>query len=626
MNFRKRIIVGMIPLLVLLLVLGGTGTILIYRLGHRVGYILRENYDDVVHMEQLNEALQRIDASFLLALDGREADATSHYQTAWDSYNANLPGEQHNITLPGEGKLAKQLTAMSQRYRTQGDEFFAAQGPQREQLYFGQPNSPGLRAVPQEIKPTSDRIIQINQDWMEHVNQESRHVADSSLVSYGVGGALGIGLAALLVASTIRTIRFPIGAMAESARAIGAGDLDQLVSVASDDEFGDLATRFNTMARQLRELRESHAAKLVLAQQTTQAAIDALPDPVVVVDDQQRVELANRVARRVLGVLPQQQGKVSPTPWQPPDPLRQPLADALRNQIEYLPDGFDKTIALRSGEVVGFFLPRILPICNARGTAVGATVLLQDVTRLHLLDEMKSNLVATVSHELKTPLTSIRLALHLLLEETTGPLLPKQLELLVDARDNAERLLAMINNLLDLARLEQGRRQLQLQSCRPMALLRPIAESFRPRANEQGVEFSLEAPADLPEVAVDIEQFQHALQNLLDNALSYTPQGGQITLTAERSGDQVLFSVTDTGCGIPPECVESVFERYFRVPGSSVPGGSGLGLAIVREIATAHGGTVECESHPGRKTVFRMFLPLRKPAELGTSVIQNGQG
>jgi signal transduction histidine kinase/HAMP domain-containing protein len=631
-TIRKRIIVGMVPLLVLLLALGGVGTILIYQLSHRVGDVLRENYDSIAYMGRLNEALDRIDGSFLLALAGRKTEASNQYQAGGDALNANLLAEQRNITLPGERELADRLSSLSQDYKQQADAFFAAPGPQRELLYFGHQNAPGLRAAPREIRATSDRIAQINQEWMEHVNQESRRIADSSLLGYGLGGALGIALAVLLVAGTIRAIRFPIGAMAESARAIGAGDLDQMVSVADDDEFGDLATRFNTMARQLRELRESHAARLVLAQQTTQAAIDALPDPVVVVDDQQRVELANRVARRLLGLLPQpQEGgsaleQVASMPWQPPAPLRQPLADALQHQSEYLPEGFDKTIMLRTGDTNGSFLPRILPMRNACGSIVGATVLLQNVTRLRLLDEMKSNLVATVSHELKTPLTSIRLALHLLLEEITGPLLPKQLELLVDARDNAERLLAMIDNLLDLARLEQGRRQLDLRPVKPVTLLRPIAEAFRPRSAEQGVEFALEVPADLPEVVVEADQIEHALQNLLDNALSYTPQGGRIALSARLAGQQIALTVTDTGRGIPPEFVESVFGRYFRIPGSSVPGGSGLGLAIVHEIATAHGGAVQCESQPGVKTTFRILIPIRKPAKLAERMLQNGQG
>ena len=120
----------------------------------------------------------------------------------------------------------------------------------------------------------------------------------------------------------------------------------------------------------------------------------------------------------------------------------------------------------------------------------------------------------------------------------------------------------------------------------------------------------MDVAGDLPPVAVDVDQFQHALQNLLDNALVHTPQGGRITLSAQPADGRVVFSVADTGCGIPAQYLPMVFERYFRVPGDTSQGGSGLGLAIVREIVTAHGGTVECESQPGEKTVFRMSLPV----------------
>ncbi len=168
----------------------------------------------------------------------------------------------------------------------------------------------------------------------------------------------------------------------------------------------------------------------------------------------------------------------------------------------------------------------------------------------------------------------------------------------------------MINNLLDLARLEQGKIQLSLRSERPASLLRTAAESFQPRAADQGVQLSLEVSDTLPPVIVDTDQFQHALQNLLDNALVHTHQGGRITLAAEPAGDEVVFSVADTGSGIPAQFLPYVFERYFRVPGDIAHGGSGLGLAIVREIITAHGGLVRCESTPGEKTVFSMSLPV----------------
>jgi signal transduction histidine kinase len=315
------------------------------------------------------------------------------------------------------------------------------------------------------------------------------------------------------------------------------------------------------------------------------------------------------MARRIFGVVPAEAEDETPLIWQPPDQLRQPLADVLQNRREYLPDGFDKVIVLQMGEEAHSFLPRILPIRDADGATVGAAVLLEDITRFRLLDEVKSNLVATVSHELKTPLTSIRLVLHLLLEETIGPLTPKQLELIVDARDNAERLLVMINNLLDLARLEQGRSQLHLRPERPLVLLQSATESFHPRAEDRGIELMTDVAGDLPLVNVDVDQFQHALQNLFDNALVHTHQGGRITLSAYLAGARIVFTVTDTGCGIPAQYLPMVFERYFRVPGDTSQGGSGLGLAIVQEIVTAHGGRVECESQPGETTVFRMSLP-----------------
>jgi two-component system, NtrC family, sensor histidine kinase KinB len=236
-------------------------------------------------------------------------------------------------------------------------------------------------------------------------------------------------------------------------------------------------------------------------------------------------------------------------------------------------------------------------------------VLLEDVTRFRLLDQVKGDLVATASHELKTPLTSIRLALHLLLEEAVGPLTPKQMELLLDARDNAERLLAMVNNLLDLARLEQGREHLQLRPEPPTSLLRAAAEAVRPRADDKGVAVTVEAGEDLPLVAVDGERLGHALSNLLDNSLTYTERGGRITLSAAADGDRVALAVADTGLGIPPEHLPHVFERFFRIPGRSQGGGTGLGLAIVREIVTAHGGTISCASQPGEGTVFRLSLP-----------------
>ena len=173
----------------------------------------------------------------------------------------------------------------------------------------------------------------------------------------------------------------------------------------------------------------------------------------------------------------------------------------------------------------------------------------------------------------------------------------------------------MVNNLLDLARLEQGSRQLDLQPVQPESLLRSAADSIRARAADQDIEVVVNLVECLPEIQVDVSRFGSALQNLLNNALTYTDRGGRITLSAHFDGDEVELSVADTGIGIPADALPHVFEKFFRVPGQSKGTGTGLGLAIVQEIVVAHGGTIACESRPGKGTEFRIRLPaLRETA------------
>jgi signal transduction histidine kinase len=642
-TLRQRIIFTLVPLFVLLSVLGGAGALLLYSLGGRIDEILRENYDSVIYMKDLNEAVERIDSSFTFTLAGEEARGRRQFKKSWLAYRDNLGKEQRNITLPGERELVERLTRLSQTYEEQGAFFYNRKerltrfgvlavgmagmpdraGPlavvsvlvpvPREQDYF-QPG--GLLDTFQGIKKVSEDIYRLNQENMEEANRDARATAHSSLVGFIVGLAVSAVLAVLLVGRMIRAIVQPIRAVTESAQAIGTGDLNQVVPVAYSDELGRLAGAFNAMARQLRDYRHSHEARLLRAQQTSQATIDSFPDPVLVVDGEGHVELANPAARHLLGVRADGDARLA-VAWQPPETLRQPLAAALKDQRPFLPEGFDQAVVLREQGKDRFFLPRLLPIRDPYGHTLGAAVLLADVTRFRLLDEVKSNLVATASHELKTPLTSIRLAIHLLLEETIGSLSPKQLELVLDARDNSERLLAMIDNLLDLARLEEGGRRLDLSPESPGVLLKTVAEALRPRAEDSGVELVVEAADDLPQVAVDFPQMRHALDNLLGNALRYTRRGGRVTLKAEAETDAVAILVSDTGAGIPPEYLPHVFEKFFQIPGRTQPGSTGLGLALVREIVTAHGGTVTCRSRPGEGTEFTILLPI-----CGTKVTQ----
>lgn len=605
LTLRSRILLTLLPLLLLLAVVGSAGVVLLSRLGNSVNAILRENYDSVIAMEHLNEALERIDSSFQFSLSGQHDKAHKQFSEHWPAYRKNLAIEQANITLNGEAALVDQLTSLTTQYRKDGDTFHAMDptDPTRSQRYY---DAGGLLEQFKSIKDVSGQIRQINQANMENASRDARHLAGRSLVWFGIGLASALLLALLAAWHTVRTVLRPIRAVTEAAVGISTGDLDQVVPYQSRDELGQLSSAFNSMARNLREFRQSQSARLLRVQQTTQATVNSFPDPVIVIDTAGRVEIANPAAARLLGVRSRQTTAEDGADWQPPAALQQPLEEALHGQHDYSPEGFDRAIHFNSGGRELTLLPRILTIRNPQGDALGAAVLLQDVTRLQLLDQAKSNFVATASHELKTPLTSLRLAVHLLLEETVGPLTPKQLELLLDARENCERLLAVVNNLLDLARLEQGDKSLNLQSERPESLLRAAADAIRSRADDQGIEIAVEVRPGLPPIMVDEQRLRNALQNLLDNALTYTERGGRITLKADSAGDSVRLSIADTGIGIPREHLPRLFERFFRVPGQSRGNGTGLGLSIVREIIAAQGGTIACHSTPGQGTEFQI--------------------
>ncbi len=621
LSLRHRILITLIPLLLLLAAIGSAGIVLLFRLGNSVDAILRENYRSVIAMEGLNEAVERIDSSFQFALSGRRDKAWQQYTRSWEAYADNLDIEKNNITVPGEAELVAQLELATNDYRQKGNAFYGSPTgtppPDTAQQTVAYYKAGGLLEGFGRIKAVSGQILHLNQSNMEQASANARHLAKLSAIGFAVALAIALVLAGFAVLHTMRTILRPVQAVTQAALAISGGNLDQLVPYQSDDELGQLARAFNTMTRHLREFRQSQSARLQRAQRASQATVDSFPDPVIVIDSEGFVEIANPAARRLLGVLTKHHGLPTSSTWQPPEPLRQPLAEALKEQRDYSPEGFDHVILLGSDGRERALLPRVLAIRDPQGGTLGAAVLLQDVTRLRLLDQVKNNLVATASHELKTPLTSIRLAVHLLLEETVGPLTPKQTELLLDARENSERLLAMVNNLLDLARLEQGSRQLDLQPIRPESLLRTAADSIRARAADHAIEVVLNLREGLPEVQVDASRFGSALLNLLNNSLTYTDRGGRIILGAQSVGDEVELSVADTGIGIPADSLPHVFEKFFRVPGQSKGTGTGLGLAIVQEIVVAHGGTITCESLPGKGTEFRIRLPALRDATAG---------
>ena len=590
---RNRILLGVAPLIILLIIIGGYAVWLFVRLGGAVNTTLHENYASIAAMRDLKEAALRINQTYTAYHAGGAAFA--QIRAELDEQAAicrrNVDFELQTITEPGEREAADQLKAQ--------DEAFLA-------LLTVSPEADGV-----DIKPALSNVLAaasviqvINERAMTQKDYRARDTATWStrVMLLAIIAALPMGLFFAYRLSGI--VLRPIRRLTDSAQELGEGNLDQVLPVTSQDELGQLANAFNKMAGKLRLYRQTTSDELVHARQATEIVFAALLDPIVIFSADGEIAYQNPAAERLRKKLAGTEAVF---------PLVPLAMKVLQGGGDYLPESFDQSICVRVDDREKFLLPRVIGL---RDGGAGAVVILHDVTRFRLLDDVKTNLVATVSHELKTPLTSIRMAVYLLLEERIGMLNPKQTELLIASRDDAERLLDLINNLLDLAKLESGASVSERRASTAEELVRHAADEAREWVSAAGATIVTQIKPGTPAVAVSADQIGHVFSNLLTNAAKHTPPGEEIIVAAraENGGRLVRFSVTDRGPGVPPAERERVFEKFYRLPGEPREG-AGLGLAICREIVRAHDGEIGViAASGGRGSEFYFSLPASIPA------------
>ena len=464
-----------------------------------------------------------------------------------------------------------------------------------------------------KVKATADEILAINQDAMVRKSDTVRRTAErmNAITLAVAAGALILGL---LVSMTLtRRMLQPLAALREATHRIGSGDFDARAQVAGNDEIGQLGRDFNAMAARLADYRKSSLGELLQAHLSMQAAIDSLPDPVVIFGAQGQLTNANDAAETLLGI------KTDGARKEPLKSVHPSVADVLEKMRSYviagkgayLPKGFEEAVPLPTVTGDRYFLARATPVYETRGVVVGVTVILQDVTRLRRFEELRNDVVATVAHEFRTPLTSLRMAVHLCTEGVAGPLTEKQSDLLYAAREDCDRLQGMVDDLLDLSRIESGRVELHAVPTSIAVLVDDALQNCRGEADAKNVKLSVESALPDVKLLVDRDRVEHVFSNLITNAVHYTPDNGTVSLAGQVVDGFVRFSVTDAGKGIAPEFHERIFEKFFRVPDGARKGkGTGLGLYIAKEIVRAHGGEIGVDSEVGKGAKFWFTLPV----------------
>jgi len=602
MKLRTKLLLGYAGFVLALGVLGAWSARTLNQMSAVSGRIISENYDSVVAAQDMKESLERQDSAALFELQGQHERATRQAAEHRARFDAALNKAATNITEPGETEIVEAIRSGRDEYYRLFEQFMRAPGDRTDQ-YFRvlEPRFDAVRAG-------ADRLLRLNQEAMRHKADAASAIARRwFLITLALVMVLMV-VGVFIEFSLSKAIVGPVRQLTAATTRIAAGDLDADVPVHTTDEIGALAAGFNRMAERIRELRRSDLGKLLVAQQTTEAAIDSLYDPVIVTDSGGLVTRINPAAERLFGKRAETLGKPIEAVVRDPR-ITQSIGDVLSSQVPVVSEDAAAVLPWAVDGARRAFRIRSTPMKDADLRLVGAVTLLEDITHLSEVSRLKSEFIAAASHELRTPLTSVQMGIYLLLEGAAGALDERQLEILQVCREDTARLDRLMQELLDLSKIESGAVTSQLVPMRPATLLTGAVNPLRLQVEARGVRLDVDAPPDLPKVAVDPSQIERVIGNLVTNAMRATPAGGTITVAAARRGDEVAISVTDSGAGIPRDYLPRIFEPFVQVAHAS-GGGAGLGLTISRRIVEGHGGRITVQSEPGRGSTFTFTVRL----------------
>ncbi|WP_277961327.1 KinB sensor domain-containing domain [Pseudomonas sp. RIT-To-2] len=450
-------------------------------------------------------------------------------------------------------------------------------------------------------------LIDAHKKALDNINaaQETTHQR-AVLVSALLGL---VGLAVLLIGfftahSIARRFGEPIEALATAADNISQGNFEVQLPQSSAAELTQLTQRFGTMAEVLRKHQETNVDELLAGQQRLQAVLDSIDDGLLMIDRQGRLEHLNPVAQRQLGWEDDRVGMGLGEALQRPE-LDEQLALILRGgsleraleDLSFDLDGETRLLAYS-----------LTPVTHTEGHILGAVMVLHDVTEQRAFERVRSEFVLRASHELRTPVTGMHMAFGLLQERVHFAPDSREADLFDTVKEEMQRLMQLINDLLNFSRYQNGLQKLTLAPCAIDDLLYRARERFDEQAHQNDIQVVIEQQDALPRLHADQAQLDRVLDNLLDNALRHTPHNGRIRLQARRHAERVIISVEDNGEGIAYGQQGRIFEPFVQV--GRKKGGAGLGLALCKEIVQLHGGRMGVYSRPGQGTQFYMTLPL----------------
>lgn len=573
MKIKTKLVLGVGFLFTLIVLLAVVGAVNILALKDDSENILVANYNSLQYTQEMLESLE--DTSVM----------------GMQRFERSLKRQLQNITELGESNATARLR----------DYFY---------LYKNDPRNIELR---KKMREQIHMITHMNMQAIETKNEIAKSTADKAIFWIIITGISCFVLAFWLLIKLPSNIANPIRKLTDSIKQIAAKNYSERVRLTNEGEFRELARSFNIMAQKLEEYNNTNIAKLMLEKTRVETLINNMHDPVIGLDDHLRVIFANEEALKVtglnhselVGVLAQEVALNN-------DLVREVMRDIMlgKNTSQA---GRLLPIKIFSENKEGYFEKevfdiRMAPIGEDAMRVVGHMIILRNVTAYKELDFAKTNFIATISHEFKTPISSIKMSSQLLENHQIGALNDEQRSLVNSIQEDANRLLKITGELLNMSQIESGNIQLSAKPFDAKELVLYAIDANRLAAEAKEVRFEIDCPDSISRIIADNDKTTWVLTNLVSNAIRYSHEKSVVSLRLEETEGLIKLSVSDAGRGIEREYIDRIFERYFRVPGTNKDG-TGLGLAISKEFIEAQGGHLTVESELGKGSTFTMTLP-----------------
>ena len=559
LSVKSKIRLGTFFLFVLLILISGAGIFFLNKLKINSQNIIKDNYKSLDYGHKMLNSLDSLNYS------------PQHFISLFDS---SLRNEENDITEAGEKDAAQSLRS-----------YF-------DLLKRGDTSVHTKDMIPKEIQ----YILQLNMKAIDRKNGQAQRTADDALTFIITAAAMVFIIAFTFLINFPSIVVGPIKALTEAILQISNKNYGHRIHIKNRDEFGQLADAFNDMAERLEYFENSNLNRLLFEKARAEAVINSLKDASIGIDKNNIVLFANNQALTLLGITANEiVGKHTDEIKKINDLFSFLLDNESSAPFKIVVDGKEN-----------YFISEVIDV--AQDNSSSRVIVLRNITSFKELDVAKNNFIATVSHELKTPLASSDLSLKLLDDGRIGSLSEAQSELVHQLKTDNQRMLRILSELLNMSQVEAGKIQLDIREVSPDAIAENIIGSVENSLKEKHLTLVKNYEAKLPNIEADADKTGWVLNNFLSNAIKYAPENSELEISIFVNG-QVTFSVKDQGPGISAEYIHKVFERFFKVPGSREKG-TGLGLAISKEFIEAQGGKIWVESELGRGSTFYFSLPV----------------